>query len=74
MRFREENATVPCFIRVCNPDRIIGNVDHAGVFNFVDGVAPDVGHPSTLGDQHNVVPLQETYKPCQEKKKKKLQI
>lgn len=52
---------------MCNPDWIIGNVDHAGVFDFVDGVATDVGHLSTLGDEHDVVPLKKTNKPCQEK-------
>lgn len=67
MWFPKENGTVPCFIGVCNPDRIIGNVDHAGVFNFVNGVAADVGHLSTLGDQHNVVALEETHKTCQGK-------
>lgn len=69
----KENVTVLCFIRMCNPDWVIGNVDHAGVFDFVDRVATDVGHLSTLGDQHNVVPFKETNKPCQRRKNNKLQ-
>lgn len=65
----KERAKAPCFIRVRDPDRVIGDVDHAGVLNFVDGVATDVSHLSTLGDQHDVVPLEETYKPCEQQKK-----
>lgn len=57
-----KKGTVPCFIRVRYPDRVVGDVDHASVLNFVDGVATDVGYLSTLGDQHNVVSLKETYK------------
>lgn len=53
---------------MCDPDRVIGDVDHACVLNFVDGVATDVSHLSTLGDQHDVVPLEETYKPCEQQK------
>lgn len=64
----KENVTVLCFIRMCNPDWIIGNVDHAGVFDFVDRVATDVGHLSTLGNQHDVVPLKEANEPCQGEK------
>lgn len=69
LKFLKEYETLPRFIRVGNPDRVIGDVDHAGVFNFVDGVATNVSHLSALGDQHNVVPLKETYKPCQGKTK-----
>lgn len=54
---------------MCNPDWIIRDVDHACVFNFVYGVATDVSHLSAFGDQHNVVPFKETYKPCEENKK-----
>lgn len=51
---------------MCDPDWVIRDVYHAGVFNFVDGVATDVSHLSALGDQHDVVALEETYKSCQE--------
>lgn len=52
-----DSNTIPCFIGVCNSDWVIGNVDHSGVFNFVDGVAPNISHLSALRDQHDVVPL-----------------
>ena len=56
------SGEVPGFIRMRDPDRVVWDVDHAGVFNFVDGVATDVGHLSALGDQHYVVALQEIHK------------
>lgn len=48
-----------------HPDRVIGDVDHGRVFNFVDRVPANVGHLSLLSDQHDVVALQKTHKPCQ---------
>lgn len=66
---QEENKTLPGFIRVRDPDRIVGNVDHGGVFYFVDGVATDVGHLSAFGDQHNIVAFEESHKPCRERGK-----
>lgn len=55
---------LPGFVRVGHSDRVIGDVDHDRVFNFVDRVPANVGHLSLLGDQHNVVALQKTHKPC----------
>ena len=55
---------------MCDSNRVIGNVDHAGVFDFVDGVATDVSHLSPLGDQHDVVALEEAHETCQGNKKK----
>ena len=57
------SSAVPGLIGVCDPDRVNWDVDHAGVFYFVNGVTANVGHLSALGDQHNVVALQETHKP-----------
>lgn len=57
---------LPGFIGVGHPHWVVGDVDHGGVFNFVDRVPANIGHLSTLGDQHDVVALQKTHKPCQE--------
>ena len=48
-------------------DSVIGNVEHAGVLDLVNGVGSNHGHAPALGDQHNVIPLQETHKPCRRK-------
>lgn len=58
---------VPGLIWMCDPDRVIWDVDHAGVFYFVDGMATNVGHLSALGNQDYVVALQETDKTCRKK-------
>lgn len=46
----KDSATLPSFIRMRNPDWVIGNVDHICVLDLVDGVAADIGHFSTFGD------------------------
>ena len=51
------SGSVPGLVGVGDPDRVVGDVDHAGVFYFVNGVTSNIGHLSALGDQHNVVAL-----------------
>lgn len=65
---KEDHVTLPSFIRVRNPDWVIGNVDHTCVLDLVDGVAADIGQFSTLGDQHDVVSLKEPHESCQKNK------
>lgn len=43
-------------------DRVIRNINHAGVFDLVDGVTANVGYLASLGDQDDVVAFQETDK------------
>lgn len=47
---------------MCDSDRVIRDIDHVGVFDFIDGVTPDVGHLAALGDQNDIVAFQETDK------------
>lgn len=56
--------TIPRFIWVCNSDRVIWDVDHGCVFNFVDIVSANVRHYSALGDKNDVIPLKKAHKPC----------
>lgn len=51
----------PSFIRVCNSDRIIGNVDYISVLNLIYRVTTDIGHFTAFCDQHDVVTLQKTH-------------
>lgn len=50
---------LPGLVGVGDPDRVVGDVDHVGVLDLVDGVAADVGHLPPLGDQDYIIALQE---------------
>ena len=50
---------------MCTPHKVIGNVHHAGVFNFENRVATNQRDTSTFGDQHHIVSLEKPNKTCQ---------
>ena len=41
------------------------NINHGGVLNLVDGVVPDHAHLPPLGDENDVVALEEPHEPHQ---------
>lgn len=47
-----------------DPDWVVRDINHVGVFYLIDGVTPNVGHLAPLGDQNDVVAFQETDKAC----------
>ena len=59
----DTHTHTPGFIRVCDAHRVIGDVDHIGVLDLVNGMAADVRYPPAFGDQHNVVAFKESHKP-----------
>lgn len=59
---KETTESLPDFVRVGVPDGIIGDIDHTGVFYLVYSVRSHHRNSSPLGDQHDVITLQEPEK------------
>jgi len=62
--FKKHSAS-PLFILMSRSHKIVGNVNHACVFNLENCVATNQRDTSTLGNQYHVISLKEPNKACQ---------